>query len=141
LFVLAMLGTCAARADTIDALNARTPLPVSETAAPDTSNSTLRQRAEDLARAASQRFSEILSTDKPAPQPAAEKPAAEPGAGTFAPVWNWLARSAKDYDDVVIGKLKSPDGWIVVVQRADGTPPSPPSDKPEEPPRQLRGWS
>ena len=41
-----------------------------------------------------------------------------PPAGTFAPVWDWLARSSQAYDDVVIAQLKNPDGWTVIVQRA-----------------------
>lgn len=146
LFVLAVLGTQAARADNADALrraDVRSPVLLADAASPDISDSSLRQRAEDLARAASQRFSEILSTDRPAPQPGAEKAPVNPDGETFAPVWNWLARASQDYQDVVIKKLKSPDGWVVVVQRADSatSPLAKPAESQPEPQPELRGWS
>jgi len=145
LFVLAVLSTHAARAADTDALrgaDTRPPVLVADADSPDTTDKSLRQRAEDLARAASQRFSEILSTDKPAPQPGDDNPPAESKSETFAPVWNWLARASKDYQDVVIGKLKSPDGWVVVVQRTDATTPMPSSGQQAEPqPEPRRGWS
>jgi hypothetical protein len=126
--------------------------------APDTS---LRKRAEDLARTASERFSEIMAGErKPTgqvAQGAAPKPAGaqgETGAidGAFAPVWGWLARSAKDYQDVIVAKLKNPSGDVVilapqgtVVAQQDAAPALPekkPSELPERRPSEPRaGWS
>lgn len=133
LFVLAMLGAQGA---------------VAADNEPPHDAPALRQRAEDLARAASQRFTDILAGETQqqtaqdaAPQAPADRRNGE--AGSFAPVWDWLARSAKSYDDVVIAQLKHSDGWTVIVQRADETTPatssSPPAVEPEAP--QLRGWS
>ena len=133
LFVLAMLGAHGAAA--------------ADNEVPQVTPA-LRQRAEDLAGAASQRFTDILDGGKRqelaqsgAPLEATDKPAA---AGTFAPVWNWLARSSEAYDDVVIAQLKNPDGWTVIVQRSGDAEPVPAPSAPtaqEEPPRELRGWS
>lgn len=110
----------------------------------------LRQRAEDLAGAASQRFTDILAGDKRqevaqsgAPQPATKTPPTDAG-GTFAPVWSWLSRSSQSYQDVVIAQLKNPDGWVVVVQRNADTAPTPMPAAPatqEEVPRELHGWT
>ncbi len=89
--------------------------------APDTS---LRKRAEDLARAASEAFTDIMAGGRQqkeqVAQGAAPKPAgppAETGAidGAFAPVWGWLVRSAKDYQDVIVAKLKKPSGDVVIL--------------------------
>ena len=82
----------------------------------------LRQRAEDLAGAASKRFTDLLDGRQRTAQVAPQTPATE-NSGTFAPVWDWLARSAQAYDDVVITKMKEKDGWTVIVQRNDKAPP------------------
>ncbi|MBZ0210031.1 MAG: hypothetical protein K8F92_10315, partial [Hyphomicrobium sp.] len=133
LFVLAMLGAQGA---------------VAADNEPPHDAPALRQRAEDLARAASQRFTDILAGETQpqtaqgaAPQAPTDRRDGE--AGTFAPVWDWLARSAKSYDDVVIAQLKNSDGWTVIVQRAGETTPVPSSPPPaaEPEPPQLRGWS
>ena len=105
----------------------------------------LRQRAEDLAGAASKRFTDLLDGDQ---RVGAESPPETPAtenSGTFAPVWEWLARSSQAYDDVVITQLKNKDGWTVIVQRngelrrAGADALRPPAQ--EEPQRELRGWS
>ncbi len=75
----------------------------------------LRQRAEDLAGAASKRFSDILDDEQRVAQAQPDTPSTQ--RGTFAPVWEWLARSSQVYDEVVIAQLKNKDGWTVVVQR------------------------
>jgi hypothetical protein len=109
----------------------------------------LRQRAEDLAGAASQRFTDILDKGaraKVAQDAGAQAPSGDqaPATGTFAPVWNWLYRAQKSYDDVVIAQLKNPNGWTVIVQKSGE--PSPSSIPPEaaaqtEPRPELKGWS
>jgi len=89
LFVLAMLGANGA------------------IAAEDQSQSeapALRQRAEDLARAASQRFTEILDTGKQT-QPSATQADGKGSPTPYARVVDWLARSSKSYDDIVIAEL------------------------------------
>lgn len=88
-------------------------------AGPDVS---LRKRAEDLARAASERFSEIMAGGR---QPKVAQSTAPEGHGTargpagtdeaFAPVWGWLARSAKDYNDVIVAKFRNPSGDVVIL--------------------------
>jgi hypothetical protein len=108
----------------------------------------LRQRAEDLAGAASQRFSDILDGGQRVEiaQGARSQAASSDQAaatGTFAPVWNWLYRAQKSYDDVVIAQLKNPNGWTVIVQRS-GEPASPPASESAaemESAPQLKGWS
>src|SRR5688572_1975549 len=108
----------------------------------------LRQRAEDLAGAASQRFSDILDGGQRVEiaQGAGSQAAngdQAPATGTFAPVWNWLYRAQQSYDDVVIAQLKNPNGWTVIVQKA-GEPASPPVSEPAaelEPAPALKGWS
>ena len=104
----------------------------------------LRQRAEDLAGAASNRFSELLDNGQRVAQAAPQTPENENG-GAFTSVWDWLARSAQAYDDVVIAQLKEKDGWTVIVQRNDkASPPVAQTPAPaagEEPQRELRGWS
>jgi hypothetical protein len=108
----------------------------------------LRQRAEDLAGAASQRFSDILDGGQRVEiaQGAGSQAASgdqAPATGTFAPVWNWLYRAQKSYDDVVIAQLKNPNGWTVIVQKS-GEPASPPVSEPAaevEPAPELKGWS
>lgn len=96
-------------------------------------NGSLRSRAEDLAAAASQRFSEVTEAAKepvnerrivqappppPSPvrtQPPPSQPAAQPeapgksGQERFAaPVYDWLERSAREYQRVVIKGLSEP---------------------------------
>ena len=77
-------------------------------------------------------------------QAAPQTPENENG-GAFTPVWDWLARSAQAYDDIVIAQLKEKDGWTVIVQRNDkASPPAAQTPAPaagEEPQRELRGWS
>lgn len=125
LFVLAMLGANGA------------------IAAEDQSQSeapALRQRAEDLARAASQRFTEILDTGKQTRQsePSATQADGKGSPTPYARVVDWLARSSKSYDDIVIAELKSKDGWTTLVQRSGADAPAPAASgaAPE-----LRGWS
>ena len=104
----------------------------------------LRQRAEDLAGAASNRFSDLLDGGHRVAQAAPQAPDTE-NSGAFAPVWNWLERSAQAYGDVVITQLKEKDGWTVIVQRNDkASPPAAQTPAPaaiEEPQRDLHGWS
>jgi hypothetical protein len=104
----------------------------------------LRQRAEDLAGAASNRFTDLLDGRQRTAQVSPQTPATEK-SGTFAPVWDWLERSAQAYGDVVITQLKEKDGWTVIVQRNDEvSPPAAQIPAPaaaEEPQRELRGWS
>ena len=131
LFVLAMLSAHAAAA--------------AENEAPQVTPE-LRQRAEDLAGAASSRFTEFLGGEKRMAQNA--PPASTTGPvkdnGTFSRVWEWLARSSQTYDDVVVAQLKNNDGWTVIVQRSGDAAPiqTPMTAEPLEEPRpQLRGWS
>ena len=84
------------------------------------SKSNVRRRAEDLAGAASERFSEILSKQE------GEKPIQVGGADasreraqrsnrpTLIPVWDWLARASRDYENVIIAKLKNPSGEVEI---------------------------
>jgi hypothetical protein len=103
----------------------------------------LRQRAEDLAGAASKRFSDILDDEQRVAQAQPDTPSTQ--RGTFAPVWEWLARSSQAYDEVVIAQLKNKDGWTVVVQRnGEAAPPAgqtPAQLAQAEPQRELRGWN
>ncbi len=87
-----------------------------------------RQRAEDLAKAASEKFSEVIPDRavqprlaqvpaQPSPPaapkaaPAAQRPAPPAGdTGFTAPLTNWLERSAKDYQDLVVRGLSEPAG-------------------------------
>ena len=100
------------------------PLVVADEQPAPASDASLRKRAEDLARAASERFSEIMAGGRKAQEQVAQSTAPTPeGAaretGTtddaFAPVWGWLARSAKDYNDVIVAKLKNPSGDVVIL--------------------------
>jgi hypothetical protein len=103
----------------------------------------LRQRAEDLAGAASKRFSDILDDEQRVAQAEPDKSIEQ--RGTFAPVWEWLARSSQAYDEVVIAQLKNKDGWTVIVQRNGEATPSPAQTPAQlaqaEPQRELHGWS
>ena len=107
----------------------------------------LRQRAEDLARAASQRFTEILDGGRQqvaqaaAPQPSGDKRTREPAAA-LAPVLDWLERASKSYDDTVLVQLRQKDGWATIVQRSGEAPaplPAAPAAQTAQP--ELRGWS
>ncbi len=125
LFVLALLGTQSAVA--ADGQRVDTP--------------ELRQRAEDLARAASQRFTDILEEKKPvATEATAPAPQPQPPretAGAFSPVFDWLAHSAQSYEQIVIAQLKAKDDWTTIVESSGETA------KPaaSSPPPELRGWS
>ena len=131
LFVLAMLSAHAAAAG--------------ENEAPQVTPE-LRQRAEDLAGAASTRFTEFLGGEKRMAQNAPPESTGEQANddGAFSRVWEWLARSSQTYDDVVIAQLKNKDGWIVTVQRSGDAAAveAPMTAEPLEEPRpELRGWS
>ena len=111
LFVLAMLSAHAAAA--------------AENEAPRVTPE-LRQRAEDLAGAASKRFTEVLGGEQRVAQnaPPNRTPQQTRDEGAFSRVWEWLARSAQTYDDVVIAQLKNKDGWTVIVQRSGDAAPA-----------------
>lgn len=98
------------------------PLVVADEQPAPASDASLRKRAEDLARAASERFSEIMAGGRKAQEQVAQSTAPPPagapretGAIDFAPVWGWLARSAKDYNEVIVAKLKNPSGDVVIL--------------------------
>lgn len=99
----------------------------------------LRQRAEDLARAASQRFTDIIDNAKQQlTQGAAQQPQAEKRIGEerpLAPVWDWLHRSAQSYDDAIVAQLKNKDGRTTIGHQ-EGKPQTAPDALPE-----LRGWN
>jgi len=114
----------------------------------------LRQRAEELARAASERFSEILSGDTAKEQLAqgtapegATSPAGEAAnRDAFAPVWDWLAQASKDYRDVVVTKLRNPSGEVAIMAPPGGVAPAAPiavpSSAEQAPAPQPRlGWT
>ena len=122
LFVLAMLGAHGAAA--------------ADNEAPQVTPE-LRQRAEDLAGAASQRFTDIFAaaSGRSVAQSAAPPEATEQASR------GWHVRAAcgigsrarrQAYDDVVIAQLKNPDGWTVIVQRSGDAAPAP---APTRPPR------
>jgi colicin import membrane protein len=81
-----------------------------------------RQRAENLARAASQEFTQILS-EKKAPRLAQADAAREdaPEAAqdldeeTLRPVWDWLGRAAEAYEDVIVAKFRNPSGSVLIL--------------------------
>jgi hypothetical protein len=133
LFVLAMLGAQGA---------------VAAENEPPQMTPEVRQRAEDLAGAASQRFTDILDkgTRADATQVAGSKADGDqaPATGTFAPVWNWLYTAQKSYDDLVIAQLKNPNGWTVIVQKSGEAASSAAASAPPaevEPTPELKGWS
>ena len=131
LFVLAMLGAHAAAA--------------ADNEAPQVTPE-LRQRAEDLAGAASTRFTEFLGGEKRVAQNAPPESTGNQAKvdGAFSRVWEWLARSSQTYEDVVIAQLKNNDGWTVIVQRSGDAAPAQtpiPAAPQEEPRPELRGWS
>jgi hypothetical protein len=137
------------------------PFVVADEQSAPTSDASLRKRAEDLARAASERFSEIMAGGRKAQEQVAQSTAPTPEGApretgaiddAFAPVWGWLARSAKDYNDVIVAKLKNPSGDVVilapqgtVVAQKDALPqvPQPKSSAlPEaKAPEPQAGWS
>ncbi|MES0403834.1 MAG: hypothetical protein ABUJ93_10065, partial [Hyphomicrobium sp.] len=81
----------------------------------------MRRRAEDLAGAASKRFSDILSEqegDAPVQdkgRDAGEKSAQRANDLTLIPVWDWLARASRDYENIIVAKLKNPSGEVKIV--------------------------
>ncbi|HEX9881396.1 MAG TPA: hypothetical protein VGA65_02710, partial [Hyphomicrobium sp.] len=101
----------------------------------------LRQRAEDLAKAASERFSEILSGetgDEVAQGPARET---EP----LDPVWDWLGQASRAYRGVIITKLKSPSGEVAVLvppgRAAPKLPTAPAASEVAREPELRLGWT
>ena len=128
-----------------------------------TPNASLRKRAEELARAASERFSEIMAGGRKSKVaqdvaqgtvPEAQGAPRSSGAAddAFSPVRGWLARSAKDYEDVIIAKLKNPSGDVLilapqgtVVAQKDAVPEVPDKKVPELPETRATepkaGWS
>ncbi len=128
-----------------------------------TPDASLRKRAEELARAASERFSEIMAGGRKSKVaqdvaqgavPEAEGAPRSPGAAddAFSPVRGWLARSAKDYEDVIIAKLKNPSGDVLilapqgtVIAQKDAVPEVPDQKVPELPETRATepkaGWS
>jgi len=81
----------------------------------------LRRRAEDLAGAASKRFSDILSEQEGDAQvhdkgrDAGGKSAQRANDPTLIPVWDWLARASRDYENIIVAKLKNPSGEVKFV--------------------------
>ncbi len=81
----------------------------------------LRRRAEDLAGAASKRFSDILSEQEGDAQvhdkgrDAGGKSAQRANDPTLIPVWDWLARASRDYENIIVAKLKNPSGEVKIV--------------------------
>jgi nucleoid-associated protein YgaU len=101
----------------------------------------LRQRAEDLARAASKRFTEILSGEEGTKAAEGEAPNNE----TLEPVWGWLGQAAAAYRGVIITKLKDPSGEVAILTPPGATPPKLPTspaaaEEVREPAPQL-GWT
>ncbi len=81
----------------------------------------LRRRAEDLAGAASKRFSDILSEQEGDAKihhkgrDAGGKSAQRANDLTLIPVWDWLARASRDYENIIVAKLKNPSGEVKIV--------------------------
>ena len=81
----------------------------------------VRRRAEDLAGAASKRFSDILSEQEADAQVhdkgrgAGGKSAQRANDLTLIPVWDWLARASRDYENIIVAKLKNPSGEVKIV--------------------------
>jgi hypothetical protein len=79
----------------------------------------LRRRAEDLAGAASERFSEILSGkvgDRAARGAEANSKSAQHSDDiVLFPLWDWLNRASRDYEAVIVSKLKSRSGEVDIV--------------------------
>jgi nucleoid-associated protein YgaU len=106
----------------------------------------LRQRAEDLARAASDRFSEILSgepSDKVAQGPGGKGTPRE--AQPLDPVWDWLGQASRAYRGVIITKLKNPSGDVAVLVPPDNTasklPAAPAAGEMVREPEPRLGWT
>ncbi|MEE8099579.1 MAG: hypothetical protein V3T13_06560, partial [Hyphomicrobium sp.] len=109
----------------------------------------LRRRAEDLAGAASKRFSDILSEQEGDAQvhdkgrDAGGKSAQRANDPTLIPVWDWLARASRDYENIIVAKLKNPSGEVKIV-----TPPRrvlaqaelPTAPPAQTPPPPQPGW-
>ena len=108
----------------------------------------LRRRAEDLAGAASKRFSDILSEQEgdaklhDKGRDAGGKSAQRANDLTLIPVWDWLARASRDYENIIVAKLKNPSGEVKIV-----TPPSRvlaqaelPTAPEQTPPPPQPGW-
>jgi hypothetical protein len=129
LAMLALQAIAYAQAMTLPSEPNRRPIVVAiDEATPQSAgDAAVRQRAEDLATQASDRFSEILSEDK-----------AAPGDDVFSPLWGWLSQSASDYSDVIVAKLKHPVGDVVLIAPPGstklaqaGAPPETPKTEPE----------
>jgi nucleoid-associated protein YgaU len=81
----------------------------------------VRRRAEDLAGAASKRFSDILSEQEgdakihDKGRDAGGKSAQRANDLTLIPVWDWLARASRDYENIIVAKLKNPSGEVKIV--------------------------
>ncbi|MCP4781413.1 MAG: LysM peptidoglycan-binding domain-containing protein [Hyphomicrobium sp.] len=81
----------------------------------------MRRRAEDLAGAASKRFSDILSEQEGDAKihhkgrDAGGKSAQRANDLTLIPVWDWLARASRDYENIIVAKLKNPSGEVKIV--------------------------
>ncbi len=79
-----------------------------------------RRRAEELAKEASDRFSEILEKEKAKRAPQGAQPGAGPSRtaaadDALAPVWDWLARASTRYEEVIVAKLRNPGGEITIL--------------------------
>jgi hypothetical protein len=123
------------RRPTVVAVDQTTPQPAGD--------SSVRQRADDLATQATGRFNEILSDGKASPSDAAP-----PGDEVFAPLWGWLSRASSDYRDVIVAKLKNSSGDIVVIAPPGGTqlaqatePPAAPRTEPAPEPQRGLSWA
>lgn len=109
-----------------------------------------RRRAEDLAREASERFSEILAQQgaRADAEQAARDSGKTAGNQALAPVWDWLARASERYRDAIIARLRNPPGQIAVAEPpvhatpavpAPGTAAAPQAEVPRLTPR--LGWT
>jgi len=115
----------------------------------DQSSGNLRRRAEDLAGAASKRFSEILSEQNGDAQADGAGANAD-GKSTqraddlmLTPVWDWLASASRDYENIIVAKLRTSSGVVEIV-----TPPRqalaqaevPPTPPVQSAPAAEPGW-
>lgn len=116
-------------------LSARPVVRIADQSRPHTDRDILlRMRAEDLARAASERFSEILSDDKQkhiaqtaAPKGGNGSKSADLDDETLRPVWDWLGRASETYEDVIIAKFRNPSGAVAIMAPPDAAEPTPPA--------------
>lgn len=155
--LLAVLASHAGLAATANAEElagqfASPPLMVADQSAPQSDrDALLRRRAEDLARAASERFSEILSENEKRVAQAKAPTSNEDGTDalnddTLRPVWDWLGRASQAYEDVIIAKFRNPSGTVAIVAPPGAAEPKPPagflaaSDAASEPQPQL-SWA